>query len=80
MGVDHLHAKRLAAELDARGTVEVLRQGVVDLGVTIRLAFFQPAHGLTPELQELYAANRVSVTRQLAYELARPRRSTWSCW
>jgi type I restriction enzyme R subunit len=61
-------AKRLAAELDSRGTVEVLRQGVVDLGVTIRLAFFQPAHGLTPELQELYAANRVSVTRQLAYE------------
>jgi type I restriction enzyme R subunit len=61
-------AKRLAAELDARGTVEVLRRGVVDLGVTIRLAFFQPAHGLTPELQELYAANRVSVTRQLAYE------------
>jgi type I restriction enzyme R subunit len=61
-------AKRLAAELDARGTVDVLRQGVVDLGVTIRLAYFQPAHGLTPELQELYAANRVSVTRQLAYE------------
>ncbi len=61
-------AKRLASELDARGTVEVLRQGVVDLGVTIRLAFFAPAHGLTPELEELYAANRVSVTRQLAYE------------
>ena len=61
-------AKRLAAELDARGTVDVLRQGVVDLGVTIRLAFFQPAHGLTPELQALYAANRVSVTRQLGYE------------
>ena len=61
-------AKRLAAEIDTRGTVEVLREGVVDLGVTIRLAFFQPAHGLTPELQELYAANRVSVTRQLAYE------------
>ncbi|MHB8289434.1 MAG: type I restriction endonuclease subunit R [Acidimicrobiales bacterium] len=60
--------KRLAAELDTRGTVEVLRQGVVDHGVTIRLAYFQPAHGLTPELQELYAANRVSVTRQLAYE------------
>ena len=61
-------AKRLAAELDSRGTVEVLRHGVVDLGVTIRLAFFKPAHGLTPELQRLYVANRVSVTRQLAYE------------
>jgi type I restriction enzyme R subunit len=61
-------AKRLAAELDRRGTVDVLRHGVVDLGVTIRLAFFAPAHGLTPELGRLYAANRVSVTRQLPYE------------
>jgi len=60
--------RRLAAELDHRGTVDVLRHGVVDLGVTIRLAFFQPAHALTPELGRLYAANRVSVTRQLPYE------------
>ncbi|MDE3203489.1 MAG: type I restriction endonuclease subunit R [Acidobacteriota bacterium] len=61
-------AKRLASEIDARGTVDVLRHGVVDLGVTIRLAFFKPAHTLTPELVRLYEANRVSVTRQLAYE------------
>jgi type I restriction enzyme, R subunit len=61
-------AKRLASELDSRGTVEVLRHGVVDLGVTIRLAFFKPAHGLTADLLALYEANRVTVTRQLAYE------------
>jgi len=61
-------AKRLASEIDHRGTVDVLRHGVVDLGVTIRLAFFQPAHGLTPELEHLYEANRVSITRQLVYE------------
>jgi type I restriction enzyme R subunit len=61
-------AKRLAADLDARGTVDVLRHGVVDLGVTIRLAYFKPAHGLTPELLVLYDANRVTVTRQLAYD------------
>jgi len=61
-------AKRLASEIDHRGTVDVLRHGVVDLGVTIRLAFFQPAHGLTPELERLYQANKVTVTRQLAYE------------
>lgn len=61
-------AKRLAAEIDNRGTVDVLRHGIVDLGVTIRLAFFKPAHGLTPELLTLYAANRVTVTRQLAYD------------
>jgi type I restriction enzyme, R subunit len=63
-------AKRLASEIDARGTVDVLRHGVVDLGVTIRLAFFKPAHGLTPELLLLFDANRVTVTRQLAYEPA----------
>ena len=61
--------KRLASELDSRGTVDVLRHGVVDLGVTFKLAFFKPAHGLTPELEAVYDANRVSVTRQLAYEV-----------
>jgi type I restriction enzyme R subunit len=61
-------ADRLAKELDARGTVDVLRRGVVDLGVTIQLAFFRPAHGLTPELVERYEANRLTVTRQLRYE------------
>jgi type I restriction enzyme R subunit len=60
--------KRLASELDARGTVDVLRHGVVDLGVTVQLAYFRPAHALTEALTTLYAANRVTVTRQLAYE------------
>lgn len=63
-------AKRIAAELDSNGTVEVLRHGVVDLGVTIRLAYFKPAHGLTEALLTLYAANRLTVTRQLAYDPA----------
>ena len=42
---------RLVKELDSRGTVSVLRKGVTDLGVTVRLAFFAPAHDLTPELR-----------------------------
>jgi type I restriction enzyme R subunit len=61
-------AKRLAAEISKRGTVDLLRHGVVDFGVTIQLAYFRSAHGLTPELQRLYEANRVSVTRQFRYE------------
>ena len=61
---------RLVKELDARGTVDVLRRGVVDHGVTIRLAYFRPAHGLTPALVDLYNANRLTVTRQLRYEAA----------
>lgn len=61
-------AKRLASEIDSRGTVDVLRHGVTDYGITIQLAFFKPAHGLTPDLQLRYEANRVTVTRQLKYE------------
>ena len=61
-------AKRLTDEMDRRGSVDVLRDGVVDLGVTIRLAFFKPAHGLTPELEAHYQGNRVSLTRQLPFQ------------
>ena len=61
-------AKRLVAEIDVRGTIDVLRHDVTDYGVTIKLAYFKPAHGLTPELETLYQANRVSVTRQFVYE------------
>ncbi len=61
-------ARRLGSELDTRGTVDVLRHGLVDLGVTIRLAFFKPAHNLTPDLSVSYDANRLTVTRQLAFE------------
>lgn len=61
-------AKRLAKEIDNRGTVDVLRRGVIDYGITIQLAYFKPMSGLTPALQALYDANRVTVTRQLAYE------------
>jgi type I restriction enzyme R subunit len=62
--------KRLASELDNRGTVDVLRHGIVDLGVTLRLAYFKPAHGLTEVLTALYEQNRVTVTRQFPYDAA----------
>ena len=61
-------ADRLASELDERGTVDVLRHGVIDHGVELKLAYFRPAHSLTPELEERYRQNRVSVCRQFAYE------------
>lgn len=71
-GGDEAHArlrlaKRVAAQIDERGAVDVLRRGVRELGVEIKLAYFKPAHGLTPELLELYAKNRLTVTRQLRY-------------
>jgi type I restriction enzyme R subunit len=59
--------KRLGKEIDERGTVDVLRHAVKDLGLEIRLAYFRPAHGLTPALVERYEANRLVLVRQLAY-------------
>ncbi|MDP9226091.1 MAG: type I restriction endonuclease, partial [Actinomycetota bacterium] len=62
-------AERLAKQIDERGTIDVLRHGISDHGVEVRLAFFRPAHGLSPELTALYEANRLTVTRQLSYEV-----------
>lgn len=64
----HAFKARLVKELDTRGTVDVLRRGVVDHGVTIQLAYFRPAHGLTPELISRYDKNVLTVARQLRYE------------
>jgi len=59
--------QRLSEELNRRGVIDVLRRGVTDLGVKVELAYFRPAHGLTPALEARYQANRCSVTRQLRY-------------
>ncbi len=62
---------RLAKELDRRGTIAVLRHGITYAGherAEISLAYFRPASGLNPVLAERYAANRLTVTRQVPYE------------
>ncbi|HRB03606.1 MAG TPA: type I restriction endonuclease [Ilumatobacteraceae bacterium] len=61
---------RLAQQIDDRGTLDVLRHGVMDGPALMRLAYFKPAHALTPELVARYDANRLTVTRQLAYDAA----------
>jgi type I restriction enzyme R subunit len=60
-------SKRVADELTSRGTIDVLRRGVTDLGVHVDLFYTEPAHELTPELRELYDENRCTVVRQLAH-------------
>ncbi|HEY7824765.1 MAG TPA: type I restriction endonuclease, partial [Acidimicrobiia bacterium] len=57
-------AKRVADEITARGMIDVLRKGVKDTGVEFKLAYFAPAHDLTPDLRVKYEANRVTVVRQ----------------
>jgi len=60
--------ERLAKEIESRGVVDVLRHGVTDHGVRLRMAYFKPAFGLSADLVSKYRANRVTVTRQLRYQ------------
>ncbi len=60
--------QRLAQQIDERGTVDVLRHGVRDQNVEIRLSYRRPAFGVAPELVQHYEANRLTVTRQLPYD------------
>ncbi|HEU5378680.1 MAG TPA: type I restriction endonuclease [Ktedonobacteraceae bacterium] len=59
--------ERLASEIKARGTLEVLRKGFKTQGCHFRLAFFRPANSLNADLQLLYEANVFTVVRQLHY-------------
>lgn len=65
-------AKRVANQLSERGVIDVLRHGVKDKGQLIRLAQFKPAHGITESLQANYAANRLTVTRQVHHSESHP--------
>lgn len=59
--------RRLAGEIERRGTLDVLRKGIKDSGCKFELAYFRPSSGLNEELQKRYQANQFSVVRQLRY-------------
>jgi type I restriction enzyme, R subunit len=64
---DETLLKDLNFWLNSQGMLPVLRNGFKCHGRTFRVCFFKPAHGMNPELQSQYGANRLSVTRQLHY-------------
>ena len=66
-GVDDQFLKRLSSEIERRGAIDVLRNGIKDSGCKFRLAFFRPASALNYETRRLYAANLFSVARQIRY-------------
>lgn len=53
--------------MDANGSLATLRHGFKCYGRTLRIAFFKPAHGLNPELEQRYKTNRLGLTRQLHF-------------
>jgi type I restriction enzyme, R subunit len=70
----------LAKELASKGALGVLRHGFKCYGKELRLAYFQPNSSMNPESAAQYAANRLTITRQLAFasQLLKRPSSTWS--
>lgn len=60
---------RLRDQLDQRGTLDVMRQGVEMLGLRgkLLLSQFKPALAINPDILTRYAANRLRVVRQVHY-------------
>jgi type I restriction enzyme, R subunit len=65
-------ALRVASEIDSRGVLDVLRQGVKDRGVQIDLAYFRPGHTLAEGALDEYNGNVLSVARQLHFSFRDP--------
>lgn len=59
--------KRLSREIERRGSLDVLRNGLKDSGCKFQIAYFRPSSGLNEALRRLHAANLFSVVRQLRY-------------
>ena len=62
---------RLRDQLDQRGTLDVLRNGIELLGLKapLKLAEFKPALSINPDILARYSANRLRVVRQVRYSL-----------
>lgn len=59
--------KRFNEEVNAHGLIHVLRHGINDRGVKLKVCYFKPESSLNQILIENYNANVLSVTRQFAY-------------
>ncbi len=74
-GTDKAVLHDLTKTLENEGSLSVLRHGFKCFGKRLRLAYFQPVHGMNPEAARLYGLNRLTVTRQLHYSDKTPTKS-----
>ena len=65
--IEEQFLKRLSSEIGRRGALDVLRNGIRDMGCRFRLAYFRPSSGLNEETRWLYQGNLFAVVRQLHY-------------
>ncbi len=55
----------LVKELEIKGSLNVLRHGFKFYGKLFRLAYFKPAHALSPDVLTLYGRNQLTLIRQV---------------
>ncbi|MYF99636.1 type I restriction endonuclease subunit R [Candidatus Poribacteria bacterium] len=59
--------ERVNREIERRGVLDVLRNGVKDRGCYFDFTYFHPSSGMNPEHEKLYKQNQFSLIRQLRY-------------
>lgn len=59
--------RRLEDCIAENGLVYVLKHGIKDMGIDIKVCYFKPESELNDSLMELYRSNILGVTRQFAY-------------
>ena len=59
--------RRLEDSIVENGLVYVLKNGIKDMGIDIKVCYFKPESDLNETLVELYKSNVLGVTRQFAY-------------
>ena len=65
--VSDMFLKRVKEEIEKRGTLDVLRKGIKDYGVSFDLFYPKPETGMNEKLVKLSEANIFSVIRQLYF-------------
>lgn len=68
-------ANEYAKLRDKRGVLNLIREGFVLQGASIKLISFKPSSGLNPVHQKKYEANRFSIIRQVHYSTRFPDKS-----
>ena len=58
---------RLEQTISNEGLISVLRNGITDMGVKLKVCYFKPESTLNETLSEQYAANILGCTRQFQY-------------
>ena len=66
--VDKL-CRRINSAIAESNVLEVLKKGIKDMGIEIKLCFFKPSSNLNQDLVALYDGNICGITRQFPYSL-----------